>query len=323
MVSISQGLISRIIDYISPGNERGKLSILIYHRVLKEYDPFLAGDVIVEEFDWQLALLSKHFNVLSLTEAVDRLRSNNLPPRAVSITFDDGYADNEENALPLLNKYNLPATFFIATGYIENGCMWNDRIIESIRGCQQAELVLNKDMLGEFSLATADLKIAAIDELIGKIKYLPYDLRSDTVDAIVTETRTSLPDNIMMNKAQVKNLFDSGMTIGAHTENHPILSQIPDLSAQDEIHHGRETLEDWIGEKIELFAYPNGKKGVDYDHRHVEIVKQLGFSAAVCTNWGFSTAATDPFQLPRFTPWDRKPIMFAARMLKNLVSNNN
>ena len=126
----------------------------------------------------------------------------------------------------------------------------------------------------------------------------------------------------MMSKAQVKKLFDAGMTIGAHTHNHPILTQLSDLSAQEEIDKGRKLLEDWSGEKVDLFAYPNGKRGVDYDDRHVEIVKRLGFSASVSTDWGYSTAATDLFQLYRFTPWDRKPFMFAARLLKNLASNN-
>ena len=117
----------------SPTGKRSKLSIVIFHRVLAEPDPLLGkgGDIV--SFKRQLRYLVHSFNVLPLSESVSRLRDGTHPTRAACITFDDGYADNEEIALPLLMKFDLLANFFIATGFIDGGRMWNDTVIVSFR----------------------------------------------------------------------------------------------------------------------------------------------------------------------------------------------
>ncbi|MGH8602917.1 MAG: polysaccharide deacetylase family protein, partial [Gammaproteobacteria bacterium] len=118
---------------LSPAGRRGRLTILIYHRVLSKPDAMLEGEVDIAAFDWQMDVLARNFNVLPLVEAVQRLRARSLPARAAAITFDDGYADNVENALPVLTRYGLNATFFIGTAYLNGGRMWNDTIIEAVR----------------------------------------------------------------------------------------------------------------------------------------------------------------------------------------------
>ena len=93
------------------------------------------------------------FNVLPLALAVERLRQGDLPARALAITFDDGYADNAEVAAPILERLGLPATFFVTTGFLQGGCMWNDRVIEALRNCAADELDLS-----ELGLGTLDLQ---------------------------------------------------------------------------------------------------------------------------------------------------------------------
>ena len=115
----------------------GRLSILVYHRVLPRSDAMLAGEVEAAAFDWQMALLAEYFQVLPLSEAVHRLHSGTLPARAACVTFDDGYADNHDTALPILQKWRLPATFFIATAYLDGGWMWNDAVTESLRQARE------------------------------------------------------------------------------------------------------------------------------------------------------------------------------------------
>jgi hypothetical protein len=77
-------------------------------------------------------------------------------------------------------------------------------------------------------------------------------------------------------------------------------------------------LEQLLGERVGLFAYPNGKPGTDYSPESVQIVRELGFDAAVSTTWGAARSGTDPFQIPRFTPWDRSKLRFGARFAGNL-----
>lgn len=110
----------------------------------------------------------------------------------------------------------------------------------------------------------------------------------------------------------------AGMSIGAHTVSHPILARLTDDAARQEIGDSRRFLEELLGERIGLFAYPNGKPGEDYSPQTVAIVRGLGFDAAVSTEWGCSRLGDDAFQIRRFTPWDRPRLRFGVRMLRNL-----
>jgi hypothetical protein len=106
------------------------------------------------------------FNVLPLAQAIDRLYAGAIPSRALAITFDDGYADNEAIAAPILQRLGLTATFFVSSGFLDGDCMWNDRIIEAIRGCRAQALDLMAAGLGRLSLATPDERRAAIDSVL-------------------------------------------------------------------------------------------------------------------------------------------------------------
>jgi peptidoglycan/xylan/chitin deacetylase (PgdA/CDA1 family) len=122
----------------------------------------------------------------------------------------------------------------------------------------------------------------------------------------------------MMRSDQVRNLRRAGMQIGAHTVSHPILARLDEAQARDEIETGKGQLEDLLGERVTLFAYPNGKPGEDYRPDNVALVRAAGFRAAFSTAWGSAHRHTDVFQVPRFTPWDRSRLRFGLRMAHNL-----
>ena len=110
----------------------------------------------------------------------------------------------------------------------------------------------------------------------------------------------------------------AGMQIGAHTMSHPILARLSDEQARQEIEGSKIFLEQLLGERVGLFAYPNGKPGEDYTPQTVEVVRSLGFDAAVSTRWGASKPGGDLLQIRRFTPWDKSRLRFGARLLANL-----
>ena len=91
-----------------------------------------------------------------------------------------------------------------------------------------------------------------------------------------------------------------------------------DQDAYREIAENKEDLEGLLGERLRFFAYPNGKPDLDFTPAHATMVQTLGYAAAVTTHPGVSTAATDRFRLPRFTPWDRTPTRFGIRLLLNM-----
>ena len=302
-------------NLLSPAGKRARLSILIYHRALAAPDPILHDEIDAVTFERHMAMLAAEFNVLPLGEACVRLARGALPARAACITFDDGYADNEHTALPILKRLGLPATFFVSTGYSNGGFMFNDGVIEVVRYAPAGTYDLSSLGLGSHSLGDSTSRRAAIDALIGQLKYRPVRERSMLVEQLATAMRSALPKDLMMRSAQIKRLCDEGMEIGAHTVNHPILAVLSEREARAEIVDGKRRLEEITGAPVTLFAYPNGKPGRDYGPREVELVREAGFTAAVSTLGGVAKHGSDPFQLPRFSPWDRSPRRLGVRLL--------
>lgn len=314
-----------LLKSLSPAGERGRLSVLIFHRVLAEPDPIFPGEVDAKTFDAICRWMKSWCNVLPLDLAARQLQDRTLPERAVAITFDDGYADNHTQAQPILARHGLPATFFIATDFLDGGRMWNDTVIESVRLCRAAQLDLRSIAkpdgsgdLGLHTIASPADKHGAIGSILGQIKYLPVAQRHALTLQLADCAGVRPPKNLMMTSQQVREMRQSGMQIGAHTRTHPILATLSADAARAEIAESRLCLEQLLGERIGLFAYPNGKPGTDYSPESVQIVRELGFDAAVSTTWGASRSGTDCFQIPRFTPWDRSKLRFAARFAGNL-----
>ena len=306
----------------TPAGAKGHLSIVIFHRVLPTPDPLFPGDPDVQRFDDICAWLAAWYQVLPLDEAAARLARGSLPERALAITFDDGYADNHDLALPILQKYGLCSTFFIATGHLDGGCMWNDIIVEAVRHTRLPELELGGLRLsGVDCVALADVgqRREAIQKLLDACKYLAQPVRQAAAQAIAEHACVTPRSDLMMRSDQVRAMASMGMQIGAHTVTHPILSRLNDLEAENEIAQSKSDLQDLLGQPVTLFAYPNGKPRLDFGARDVALVAKLGFDAAVSTAYGAAKFANaSRHQLPRFTPWDLGHWPFAFRLARNL-----
>ena len=307
-----------LFNRLSPAGAHALLSVLVFHRVLPRPDPLFPTAMHARRFDAVCGWLARWFNVLALDEAVARLKAGTLPARAASISFDDGYADNHQVALPILQRHGLSATFFIATSFLDGGRMWNDSLIESIRACKLPLLDLSALGLGLHRLDTLPERRSAVTALITQIKYRPLPVRVRLTEQLSALARVALPHDLMLTSPAVKALRQAGMQIGAHTVSHPILAGLPDEQARQEISGSQQFLETLLGERVSLFAYPNGKPGEDYTPHTVDIVRSLGFEAAVSTQWGASGGGDDLLQLKRFTPWDQTRLRFGLRMLSNL-----
>ena len=307
---------------LSPAGPGARLSITIFHRVHAERDPLFPGEVDQQRFDQICAWLAGWFNVLPLDEACRRLADGSLPPRAMAITFDDGYADNCTVALPILRRHGLPATFFIATSFLDGGRMWNDTVIETVRRSSLARLDLAGLGLRGLTRVALDglpARQAAIGQILGATKYLEPGERLQTVQRIARmATVADLPDDLMMSTEQLRSMAAAGMQIGAHTLSHPILLGLDDAQARDEIVGSKQALEQCLGQPITLFAYPTGRPGTDYSARDAALVRAAGFQAAVSTAPGAAQAGADVMQLPRFVPWEQSRLRWAAKLGRNL-----
>lgn len=306
-------------NLVSPRGGRGRLCILIYHRALAAHDPILHDEIDAATLECHMAFLAAEFNVLPLGEACTHLARGSLPPRAACITFDDGYADNEQVALPMLKRHGLQATFFVSTAYSDGGIMFNDAVIEAVRVAPAGLHDLSRFGVGTRYLSDSASRRAAIDALLRKLKYLPVAERAARAGQVAEALGATLPRNLMMRPAQIRRLHDEGMEIGAHTVNHPLLAMVGMEEAREEITGSKRRLEEITGSSVTLFAYPNGKPGQDYGPEHIQLVKEAGYAAAVSTVAGAAHRGSDPFQLPRFTPWDRDGLRFGLRLLSKCV----
>ena len=304
---------------VAAGIAGPRLSILIFHRVLARPDALLPGEPDAAFFEARMRFVKSAFNVIPLIDAARHLRERTLPANAACITFDDGYADNAVVALPILQRVGIPATFFVATGFLDGGRMWNDTVIEAVRAAPGPRMNLIAIGLGERPCATNEERVATIAGLLDALKYRPQPERSAKVAELATAVGLDAASDLMMTRSQVRALHDASMSIGAHTVTHPILTTLSEVEARREIDDGRRELEAIVGTQVALFAYPNGKPVRDYDQTHVALVRELGFDAAVSTGWGTSDGGSDLFQLPRFTPWDVDMNRFGLRLAMNLA----
>jgi peptidoglycan/xylan/chitin deacetylase (PgdA/CDA1 family) len=304
---------------LSPAGRRGRLTIVIFHRVHARPDPLFPNEAHAKVFGERLFWLRSWFNVLPLGEAVAALARGALPERALAITFDDGYADNVTVALPILRQLGLHATFFVAAGFLDGGVMWNDVVIEAVRAAQ-SPLDLSGLGLGRHAIDSSASRRATIKTILAALKYRPLAERQAMTQRIAAISGAAHPANLMMTSEQLRELAAEGMGVGGHTMTHPILAQLDDAAARREIADGRDALAAIVRQPITLFAYPNGKPNVDYRAVHVQMAKTLGFAAAVSTAWGAARTGDTLHELPRFTPWDRTPLRYGARLARNLLA---
>jgi len=306
---------ARAMAWAAAATRGPRLSTLIFHRVLRQQDPIFPLELEAVRFERLMRIVARAFHVLPLHEAVARLARDELPARALTISFDDGYADNHDVALPILHRLGLPATVFVATAFLDGGRMWNDTVIECVRRTRHASIDLAEFGLPVMPSGSAAEKRQAIDKLLPVVKYRLPEEREPLLQRLHALCgHPELPDDLMMTGEQVRALPRGGVDVGAHTVHHPILLTLPDDVALAEMQGSRQRLQELIDAPVPLFAYPNGRPGQDYDERHAGMARRLGFAAAVSTRQGVAKAGDDLFHLPRFTPWETGALRWTASL---------
>jgi len=191
--------------------------------------------------------------------------------------------------------------------------MWNDAIIDHVRQAPAGMLDGGSAGLGLLPVHTPAQRCQAIAQMLAALKYRPFGERQAIADQLAPPGAAPL----MMTSQQVGQLHRAGMTIGGHTHRHPILVTLNDAAACQDIAENRQRLEQLTGAPVDLFAYPNGKPGADFDVRHPALLRDLGFRAAVTTSPGVTRAGTDRLRLPRYTPWQADSPRFLLGLMMN------
>ncbi|MFY9459065.1 MAG: polysaccharide deacetylase family protein [Aquabacterium commune] len=298
------------------GGAQAALPVLMYHRVLPERDPLQAETHTARTMDTQFRTLARCFKALPLDEAASLLAEGRLPPRAISITFDDGYRDNHDIALPLLQRHGLTATFYVSSGFLNGGTMFHDVMVETVRHAPTGQLDLGLKDASPVILGDVASRVAALDALVRQVKYLDPVQRERLSERLLATLGHNAPHQLMMDDEQVRALTRAGMSVGGHTTQHLILARLDEAAAWEEIRSNADVLSNLTGQRITSFAYPNGKPGTDYGPQHVEMVRRAGFLNAVSTRSGVGTRSAPRFELPRFVLNETTTAGILMRMLR-------
>lgn len=298
--------------------------ILGYHRVGETVDDVYSIAVHPQFFAEQLAILRRFARPIPLDALVQGLQVGRLPPRSVAITFDDGYADFLLQAKPLLEQYEVPATLFVATGYLGRRFWWDDLAVMLLAADKLPEQ-LSFDQDGKptvWSLAElGGRRKALLEQIYQSLIHLGADERQQAMAQLTHQTGVNVdevaPDNRALTAEELTEMAsDELVTIGAHTVNHPVLTSLSEGSQRREIEQSKQFLETLLDEPISAFSYPNGSG----DEMTRQLVRAAGFTLACNSFNGVARPGSELFNLPRFWVPDQSGKDFSRWLRRWLVN---
>jgi len=289
---------------------RGKsVAILMYHSVLEEptrVTDSLGGIALsTQAFQSQMEVLAREFHPIDIEQAGRFVREEGeLPERAVVVTFDDGYTDNYEVAMPILNRVGVPATFYVTVDCVERRSLpWPSRLRFAFRTTGKKMWL---DEVGKsWSLSSVEDRektyLSACDQFC--------KLAGPTLEAEVgraeNELEAKLPDTtgqLMMTWEQVKALEKNGHIVGSHTMTHPNLAFLKLEDLRNELNTSKQTMEKHLGTSIGHFSYPCPALFPNWTQQTTEESKRAGYRTAVTTNDGVVRKSDNPLELKRVRP---------------------
>lgn len=293
------GLLSRRLD------NKDKLTIITFHRVLPDSQrnqyPYPNLAVTPQELDWVLDILKQHFTCNSLSNCLELWESNkNITKPLLAITFDDGQLDNFENALKILTKHDLLATFYIPVQSINTSeILWHDKLAFSLQTAVESNTETKNiviKLLNDYGLTTKiTTKTAA--SVIERIKSFSHHQRLTFIHDIEKLISNNIPSWAnLMSWDEISELAKLGHEIGSHSMTHPLLPQLtPDQQAW-EATESKNQLENKLNVSINSFCYPNG----DNNPETQQIIQLTGYQNAVTTQPGINTKNANQFSYKRF-----------------------
>jgi peptidoglycan/xylan/chitin deacetylase (PgdA/CDA1 family) len=332
-----QQVARRVRNKIAPG-----ALILMYHRIADEDSDPWGLCVKPKHFAKHLEILRKMVHLSRLQQLTQEMVEGKRLHRSVTITFDDGYVDNFKAAKPLLERFDIPATIFVASGYTgQDREFWWDELERLFLQPGTLPETLKLEIEGrhyQWELGTdAHFNEAAFQRdrtwqaerqnppstrhslyrsIWQLLQPLPEYERRHLLDELLTWADAKPGGRAThrpLTQAEVFALEESNLIeVGGHTVMHPFLSALPVESQKQEIQQGKTHLEQILGHPVKSFAYPYG----DYSADTLAVVREAGFTCACSTHKGNMRQQSDRFQLPRVGVQDWDKDEFAGRLAR-------
>ncbi len=313
----------------------GRALILLYHRIADtDSDPWQLA-VTPKHFEEHLQILSRHWRVARLSDSAAGVKRGRLPRRRVVVTFDDGYADNLLTAKPLLEKYDVPATVFIATGYTggDREFWWDelDRLLIQ-PGVLPRTLSLQVNgleklwELGSYESSYQCNRLwraweegptqrhTIYGDLWRMMQPMPEDQRLGIRKSLLEwagDIGSARDTHRVLSPEEIIELTEGGLIeAGCHTVTHPQLSALSNEAQQNEIRQSKVKLEAIVRHPVKAFAFPYGQE-CDYTPETISMVREAGFDYSCTTSVGVVERGADPYRLPRVQATDMDGDSFA------------
>jgi len=251
------------------------LAVLTYHRIADATR--MAGqaalfdegvfDTSPDELDDQLAFLRRYFNPISLDDLRGLRHGRPLPKNPALVTFDDGYRDNHDLALPILKRYDVPAIFFVATSYIEERRLfWWDRINYILKSSQRERVVLDypgpltMDLDGEVGRTRAILSALRIVKHCYALDLERFLAQLADAAGVILDAQEErrFADDLLMTWDQLRSLRAQGMSVQSHTVTHRVVQTLPEEHLAEELTRSKAKLEEELRAPVHALAYPVG-----------------------------------------------------------------
>lgn len=285
--------------------------ILLYHGVTDQpadgIENCQGKHLPLAEFEDQMRLVAQTAFPMTLRDMAGRLAAGRpLPPRAVAVTFDDDYANVHALALPTLRRHQVPATFFLTTGFVGTSRLyWTDLAEHCVNRTRTSALRLTDPAwAGDYELDGPAGRMRVLGELKARLKALPPGHR-DRCLAELTQASGVRPDQghaanyAHLDWDQVRELDDPPhYEVGGHTVNHEILAYLDDEALERETGGCLDALRRELGRPVDLFSYPEGQEN-HFDDRVIAALRRRGVSICPTALAGTNPPGTDPFHLRR------------------------
>jgi len=302
--------ITRAVQALGP-SPAGSVAILAYHRVfdVPEEDAYPFDieliSASVDAFRRQMDYVARHFRPITFATLLAHLdRGEPPPPRALVVTFDDGFADNYHSAFPVLRERGIPATIFVSTGFIDRQeNFWYERVANAVLASRSGRGELPG---GEALVLGPDIaaRRPAVKRVLSALKQMPDDERRRQVARLVAQFDPAGrcdgdPRSGPLTWDHVREMSAAGIEFGSHSVDHPILSRVDDEGIRREFTESRARIEAVTGRAVQVVAYPVG--GPDaFDGRVKAAAREAGYRLGISYVTGYENTATwDPFAIRR------------------------
>lgn len=292
-----------------------RVQILAWHRVVPDFEAMRKRVIpglltSTKTFERQIVWLRERFQLGTMDDALDVLSGRTRSDRDLCVlTFDDGYADFVEHALPILQRHRVPSIVYVASAFVEGERvpLLHDRLYRALRLARRHRIVGTELALEGKAREALREALSSGDEIVGLewlLETKPRPIALEVAEALERwlgeDPRESWGDVRLLGWSDLLEAIERGVEVGAHTVDHACLPNESPQEVERQLWESKTRIEERLGREVGHFAYPNGW----YSPSVVRAVQKAGYRSAVTTEDRQNRLGENPLLLKRRSVWE-------------------